>query len=64
MSYRKAMKHSRNPQKYKRAQPMLFDAPSFKGAKSIWANEKECPCCGFIRPVVFFENGACDLCQK
>ena len=63
MSYEKAMKHARNPRKYKKSQPVLFHADSFNGAKSVWANEIECPQCGYIRPSMFFENKRCDICR-
>lgn len=63
MSYEKAMKHWKNLKKYKKSQPMLFDAPSFKGSKSVWADVIECSC-GYIRPKMFFVNGKCDVCQE
>ena len=64
MSYEKAMKHERNPRKWKKTQPCIFHAESFNGAKSVWKDEKECPKCSYIRPVMFFENEVCDVCNN
>lgn len=61
MSYTKMMKRGK-PGKYKN-QPMLFHAESFTG-KSVYSDERECPVCGYIRPVIFFKDGKCDLCNK
>lgn len=63
MSYAQMMKWNRKHPKGTH-QPMIFDAPSFRGAKSIWSNEIECPKCGYKRPSVFFENGICDICNN
>jgi hypothetical protein len=62
-NYTKAMKHWKNPRKWKHSQPILMDAPSFKGAKSIWADCITCPKCGYERPRLTFNNEICEDCQ-
>lgn len=57
------MKHARNPRKYKKAQPVIMNTPSFNNTQSIWATERECLKCGYFRPAFFFTGDNCDLCQ-